>query len=110
MKPNLAVACFFLKSVWQAVLLRSALTALLLAPLAVTAQEGTPSTPIALKDGVVPPRLPVAEAIKKAMVFFKKTDDGYVPARLDGTLAPYFTDAFMGIKDGSSLFRVGGRR
>jgi len=81
------------------------LATLLLAPLAVTAQEGSPSTPVSpiqTKDGVVPPRLPVAEAIKKAMVFFRKTDDGYVPGRLDGTLAPYFSDAFMGIKDGRS--------
>jgi len=69
------------------------LTALLLAPLAVS---------LTAKDGVVPPRLPVAEAVEKAMLFFKKTDDGYVPGRLDGTLAPYFTDAFMGIKDGRS--------
>jgi len=53
---------------------------------------------IQTKDGVVTPRLPLAEAIKKAMVFFRKTDDGYVPGRLDGTLAPYFTDAFMGAK------------
>jgi len=34
MKPTLTVACISLKSVWQAVSLRSALTALLLAPLA----------------------------------------------------------------------------
>ncbi len=34
MKPTLTVACFFLKSAWQAVSLRSVLTALLLAPLA----------------------------------------------------------------------------
>jgi arylsulfatase A-like enzyme len=34
MNPTLSVACFFLKSAWQAVSLRSALTALLLAPLA----------------------------------------------------------------------------
>jgi hypothetical protein len=33
MKPTLTVACISLKSVWQAVLLRPALTALLLAPL-----------------------------------------------------------------------------
>jgi hypothetical protein len=82
------------------------LAVLLLAPLAATAQskqeKPEPTSPIALKDGVVPPCRPVAEAIEKAMVFFKKTDDGYVPGRLDGTLAPYFTDAFMGIKDGRS--------
>ncbi|MFM8903997.1 MAG: hypothetical protein ACKOLZ_00635 [Verrucomicrobiota bacterium] len=34
MKPTLTVACMRLKSAWQAVFLRSALTALLLAPLA----------------------------------------------------------------------------
>lgn len=35
MKYTLTVACIFFKSVWQAVSLHSALTALLLAPLAV---------------------------------------------------------------------------
>jgi hypothetical protein len=34
MKPTLTVACISLKSAWQAVSLRSALTALLLVPLA----------------------------------------------------------------------------
>ena len=41
MKPTLTVACNILKSVWQAVSLRSALTALLLAPLAALALEPT---------------------------------------------------------------------
>ena len=46
MKPSLTVACFSLKSVWQAVSLRSALTALLLAPLAALhAQSDSPAQP-----------------------------------------------------------------
>jgi hypothetical protein len=46
MKPTLTVACISLKSAWQAVLLRSALTALLLAPLAVLrAKRNLPEIP-----------------------------------------------------------------
>jgi hypothetical protein len=44
MKHTLTVACFFLKSAWQAVFLRSALTALLIAPLA--ALHAADSAPI----------------------------------------------------------------
>ena len=42
MKATLTVACIFLKSVWQAVSLRSALTALLLAPLCVLCAAAAP--------------------------------------------------------------------
>jgi hypothetical protein len=46
MKPTLTVACISLKSVWQAVSLRSALAALLLAPLAALhAKENSPGVP-----------------------------------------------------------------
>ena len=69
------------------------LAALLLAPLASFAGD-----PIPLRDGIVPPRRPVAEAVEDAMRFFKGTDGGYVPGRLDGELAAYFSDAFMGAK------------
>ena len=43
MKPSFTVACIFLKSVWQAVSLRSALAALLLAPLAATSSHAAES-------------------------------------------------------------------
>jgi hypothetical protein len=46
MKHTLTVACIFSKSAWQAVLLRSALTALLLAPLAsLHAKRNLPGVP-----------------------------------------------------------------
>lgn len=41
MQPTLTVACFLWKSAWQAVSLRSALTALLLTPLAALAQDSS---------------------------------------------------------------------
>ena len=46
MKTTLTVACISLKSVWQAVFLRSALTAILLAPLAALhASNTSPNKP-----------------------------------------------------------------
>jgi hypothetical protein len=50
MKPAFTVACISLKSVWQAVFLRSALTALLLAPL-VTLHASNPSLPVFILVG-----------------------------------------------------------
>jgi alpha-N-arabinofuranosidase len=54
-KPTLAVDCFFVKSVWQSVALRAALTALLLAPLALAQQPAT-ITVRADKPGAPVPR------------------------------------------------------
>jgi hypothetical protein len=51
-------------------------------------------------DGVVRPRRPLPEAIADAMRFLKKADDGYVPGRIDGPLAGYFTSAHV-LADGS---------
>ena len=48
-----------------------------------------------MADGIVLPRRPVAEAIAEAMQFLKKADGGYVPGRMDGELAGYFTSAFV---------------
>ncbi len=46
MKPTLIVACISWKSAWQALLLRSALTALLLAPLGVLHAADTSTPPL----------------------------------------------------------------
>lgn len=51
-------------------------------------------------DGVVMPCRPVAEAIDRAMEFLKRADGGYVPGRIDGELAGYFTRAHVN-EDGS---------
>jgi hypothetical protein len=49
---------------------------------------------------VVVARRPVLEAIAEAMQFLKKADGGYVPGRIDGELAGYFTRAHVN-EDGS---------
>ncbi len=46
--------------------------------------------------GVIEPLRPVSSAIGDAMSFLKMADGGYVPGRIDGELAAYFTDALMG--------------
>ena len=51
-------------------------------------------------DGVVVARRPVLEAIAEAMQFLKRADGGYVPGRIDGELAGYFTRAHVN-EDGS---------
>jgi hypothetical protein len=51
-------------------------------------------------DGVVQPRRPVADAIADAMRFLKKADGAYVPGKIDGELAGYFTSAHVQ-EDGS---------
>ncbi|HOX59922.1 MAG TPA: hypothetical protein PLC99_23840 [Verrucomicrobiota bacterium] len=76
---------------------------LALAALAVAAEPaGTNLVPVA--DGVVQPRRPLGAAIADAMVFLKKADRGYVPGKLDGPLAGYFTSAHV-LTDGSPSSR-----
>jgi hypothetical protein len=60
---------------------------------------------VRLADGIVLPRRPVAEAIAAAMQFLKKADGGYVPGRIDGELAGYFTSAFVN-EDGTRSERA----
>ena len=62
-------------------------------PLTTLAQ--TQSDRVSVSDGVVLPRRPVAGAIADAMQFLKKADGGYVPGRIDGELAGYFTSAHV---------------
>jgi hypothetical protein len=64
--------------------------------LAAPAQTNT----IPIADGIVQPRQPVANAIAEAMRFLKKADGAYVPGKLDGQLAGYFTSAHVN-EDGS---------
>ncbi len=64
--------------------------------------EDTPKVPV--KDGIVMPSRPVTEAIADAMKFLKKADGAYVPGRIDGDLAGYFTSAHVNA-DGSRLDR-----
>jgi hypothetical protein len=59
------------------------------------AAEGAETNKVQVADGIFLPRRPVAEAIAKAMEFLKKADGGYVPGRIDGNLAGYFTSAFV---------------
>ncbi len=62
---------------------------------AVLAAAETPPGAVQVVDGIVQPRRPVAEAIATAMQFLKKADGAYVPGRLDGELAGYFTSAHV---------------
>ncbi len=55
---------------------------------------------VQVADGIVQPRRPVAEAIAQGMEFLKKADGAYVPGRIDGELAGYFTSAHVN-PDGS---------
>ena len=57
-----------------------------------------------VKDGVAQPLRPIAVAVSNAMNFLKMADGGYVPGRIEGELAAYFTDAFMSV-DGTRSTR-----
>jgi len=61
----------------------------------VGAAERAGTNKVQMADGIVLPLRPVAEAIADAMQFLKKADGGYVPGRIDGDLAGYFTSAFV---------------
>src|SRR5262245_14145434 len=56
-------------------------------------------------DGIVQPRRPLPDAIADGMRFFKKSDEGYVPGKLDGPLAGYFTRAHV-LVDGTPSSRI----
>lgn len=71
---------------------------------ALRAAEVTEGNRIPVTDGVVTPCRPVNEAIARAMQFLKKADSGYVPGRIDGEPADYFTHAHVN-EDGSSSNR-----
>jgi hypothetical protein len=81
----------------------AALVMCLAAPTATAAESAAPSE-VKVVGGVVMPRRPVSVAIAEAMKFLKKADGGYVPGRIDGELAGYFTSAFVN-EDGSRSAR-----
>src|SRR4051812_24918806 len=58
------------------------------------------TSPVKVVDGVVMPKQPLVDSIAQAMQFLKKADGAYVPGRIDGELAGYFTSAFVN-EDGS---------
>jgi hypothetical protein len=62
-------------------------------------------TKVPVIDGIVQPRRPLRAAIADAMAFLKKADRGYVPGKLDGPLAGYFTSAHV-LEDGSPSSRT----
>jgi hypothetical protein len=57
--------------------------------------EPAESPKVKVIDGVVAPRRPLALALADAMQFLKKADGAYIPGRIDGELAGYFTSAFV---------------
>lgn len=77
-----------------------ALAALIFVNGSANAAEEPATQPVKVVDGVVMPRQPVADAIAQAMQFLKKADGAYVPGKIDGELAGYFTSAFVE-EDGS---------
>jgi hypothetical protein len=66
--------------------------------------SATESNQVEVINGVVMPRRPVADAIADAMQFLKKADGAYVPGKITGELAGYFTSAFVN-EDGSRADR-----
>jgi hypothetical protein len=70
---------------------------------AAASQPTTQSVPVI--DGVVQPREPLTEQITRAMAFLKKADRGYVPGKIDGPLAGYFSSAHV-LPDGSPSKRT----
>ena len=70
------------------------------------AVDAVPAAPpkVPVVNGIVQPRRPLPAAIADAMKFLKRADQGYVPGRLDGPLAGYFTSAHV-LTDGSPSSR-----
>ena len=66
-------------------------------------QPATQSVPVV--DGIVQPREPLADQLARAMAFLKKADRGYIPGKLDGPLAGYFSSAHV-LPDGSPSKRT----
>lgn len=93
------------KNTFRSAGLRKHLTLLLIAASVswtglLRAAKLTDSRRVQVVDGVVQPCRPLSEAIARAMEFLKKADGGYVPGRIDGELAGYFTCAHVN-EDGS---------
>lgn len=69
-----------------------------------TKTEATATAPVPVVDGIVQPRRPLPDVIADAIAFFKKSDGGYVPGKIDGPLAGYITSAHV-LEDGSPSAR-----
>jgi uncharacterized protein YyaL (SSP411 family) len=70
------------------------------------APAGAPATaPVPVVDGIVQPREKLADSIARAMQFLKKADGAYVPGKIDGPLAGYYSSAHV-LADGSPSERT----
>jgi hypothetical protein len=69
------------------------------------AEQARAPAKVVVVDGVVQPRRPVRDAIADAMRFLKRGDGNYVPGKIDGELAGYFTSAHVNF-DGSPSGRL----
>jgi hypothetical protein len=74
------------------------------ADLSAAERPASAAASVKVVDGIVMPRQPVPDAIAQAMTFLKKADGAYVPGKIDGELAGYFTSAFVN-EDGSRAER-----
>lgn len=83
---------------------RSCVAGLLLAATTVHAAQAAQQSEMKVVDEVVQPRRPVAQTITDAIQFLRKADGAYVPGRMDGELAGYFTHALVNA-DGSRVTR-----
>lgn len=81
-------------SIATRIAVRNLLAGLVLAALANAVAQTRPES-IPVKDGIVQPRRPLPAAMADAMQFLRKADGAYVPGRLDGELAGYFSSAHV---------------
>ncbi|MBN1899893.1 AGE family epimerase/isomerase [Candidatus Sumerlaeota bacterium] len=65
-----------------------------------SAEDSAERNRVQVDKGIVMPRRHVMEAIEAAMKFLKKADGNYIPGKIDGELAGYFTRAHVN-EDGS---------
>lgn len=59
------------------------------------AEESTKTPPVPVKDGIVQPRRPIADAVADAMAFLRRADGEYKPGNIDGPLAGYYIAAHV---------------
>jgi len=67
------------------------------------AADAPATQPVPVVDGIVQPREPLAEQLVRAMAFLKKADGDYVPGKIDGPLAGYYSSAHV-MPDGSRAY------
>jgi len=86
------------------VILSSSIPAVVKAAEVAPAAATTESAKVPVVDGIVQPREPITDQLVRAMAFLKKADNGYVPGKLDGPLAGYYSSAHV-LPDGSPSAR-----